>query len=160
MFLDVKPFSETERPARERQFSNWSKVAEAIYNTESELFILQILQLELRGMRRRYVIERLYSRFSGLRARKERRELKYFFEDLDPLWGDKKVIKAALKNWHTMQLYLNAEPHTREHVRCLMYKEYKGKRRSYMLKRLHGRYNTLRMQEEKKLLWRWKPKSK
>jgi len=160
MFLDIKPFPEEKLHAKEREYSNWIKVAEAIYGTENLVQVLRILQLELMGMRRQYVIERVYSRFSALRAQDEKKHMREFLEDKDPLWGDKKEIKQALKNWHNMYKYLQKKSHTTAHLKCLLYEEFYGKRRPYMMKRLYGKFSMSRMREEKKEMLQWKLKNK
>jgi hypothetical protein len=150
MFLDIKPFSPKERPAKERIYSNWLKIAQAIYSTTDKVLVLRILQLELTGLNRQQVIDRLYSRFSSIRAYEERYNLISLFNTVKEF----KDVEV-LFNWPSVLKYLNAESRSLDDIKGLILLEYNTQKRSYMLKRLYGKFYAMRMKQEREEMKQW-----
>ena len=78
MFLDDVILEEYKPLAPlKRLLSNWVKVADHIYEEEciTEGTLLVLLKLEMSSKNRPYMVTRLYSRYSKLRSRRERKEI-------------------------------------------------------------------------------------
>ena len=59
-----------------KHMSNWLKVSDIIYDpvTEEDT-VLALLSYELKNRRRKYVADRIYSRYSNMRLQREQKEL-------------------------------------------------------------------------------------
>lgn len=152
MFLDIEPFPTRERPLREREFSHWGKVANTIYNTTDEELVLRILQLELVSQRRSVIISRAYSRFSRLRADRERRSIDKFLEGA----ADDVLETPPWACWATLSALVDLEG--LEGIRAMMLCERKHKNRNHVLKRMYGKYTAKRMRQERKEMLAWHAK--
>lgn len=64
-----------ELARRKRDSSHWVKLANALYKCEDLDKLLVMLYVELHGLKRYYVIHRIYARFNAVRARSEKKEL-------------------------------------------------------------------------------------
>lgn len=152
MLLDIEPFPARERPLKEREFSHWGKVAKAIYNTTDEESVLRVLQLELMSRKRRMIINRVYSRFSRLRADRERRNVDAFL-----MGAANNVIETPpWACWATLSALVDAED--LEGIRSMMLHERANKNRNHVLKRMYGKLMAKRMQQERKEMLTWRLK--
>jgi len=83
MFLDNVDITNVRASVAKREMSNWVKISERIYSTEDESMLLIMLKVELTSRNREYIVSRLYSRFSAVRAKREKEELKAWQESKD-----------------------------------------------------------------------------
>lgn len=150
-FLDITPFDPKDRTEYEPQLSNWLRVAKLIYNTADADLILRLLQIELTGLKREFIIDRLYARFSALRAATEKWTFLKQFEGAEPI----PELSVYMASWDTITV-LNLTP---EEILRIAQHEYVTKRRYYILHRLYTRYATIRREQEKELMRQWSPKS-
>ena len=65
----------SELARKKRDSSHWVKLAHDLYKCEDQQVLLTMLYVELNGLRRYYVIHRIYARFNAVRARAEKKEL-------------------------------------------------------------------------------------
>lgn len=157
-FLDsVALFGKRDWPEAERSISNWLKAAKLIYTEEDAKVILRLLQVELCTQRRRMLIERLYSRYSYLRAAEEHKTFMDQFEKRK--MPEDLILKDALHSWDYTVVYISGielEPLPR--ILELMEYEYCTKARRYLLQRLQTKYQSIRRSLEKRDMYLWKPK--
>lgn len=64
-----------ELARRKRDSSHWVKLANTLYKCEDLQELLVMLYVELHGLKRYYVFQRIYARFNAVRARQEKKEL-------------------------------------------------------------------------------------
>jgi len=95
MFLDAIDISDVRAAIARREMSNWVKVAERIYSVEDELMLLTMLKVEVTTKNREYIVSRLYSRFSAIRNKREKRELEEWSNELRGKKKEKKTQKST-----------------------------------------------------------------
>lgn len=158
-FLDsVPPFEPQERAEMQRKYSNWLKVSDTVYSIVDATHLVRMLQLELMGKRRQIILDRVYSRFSALRAQ---REYPIFFNQFDKPaeWDPEEVAKFTklLISWdHTIAYIDTLDVNPLPELKRLMHYEYQGKRRRYLLHRLFTKYQTVRRKMERREMMRWR----
>lgn len=157
-FLDsVTPYGIRDWPEAERSISNWVKAAKIIYAEEDPKVILRLLQVELSTQRRRMLIERIYSRYSYLRAAEEHKTFMDRFEKRE--LPENPILKDILHSWDYTHVYISGielEPLPR--ILELMEYEYCTKARRYLLQRLQTKYQSIRRALEKRDMYIWKAK--
>ena len=149
MFLDdVTPFKNKDWPEKEREYSSWVKVAEYIYKDASADDVVRLLQLELLTKRRDYNITRLYSRFSKLRMLEETKDLPAFFAKFTDT-----AVNPGLANlpW----AIVDSRANTVDEIIMIAKSEIMYSFRHYVVRRLYGKYGTLRRKLEQKEIPNW-----
>jgi len=160
-FLDrITPFEPHQWAEMERKYSNWLKVSDIVYKLTDTTQLIRMLQLELMGKRRRIILDRVYSRFSALRAQREYPIFNNQF--VDPIIMDKEDAARydrLLISWdHVVGYIERLDVKPLEEIKKIMHYEYQGKRRRYLMHRLFTKYQTVRRKMEKQDMMRWRLK--